>query len=271
MTLDSNIVKGNNYTVFYSPGSIHSYDGGQLTAFENLSAYNILNDYAYVHNIPNKIEAEEFINRQGFNMSGCTDVGGGDCLTNIKNGNWADYYADVSQPGKYTLGYRISSMADTGQIQLIANGKVVSTLNLPTTGSWSNWQTVSTTAELSEGFQIIRMYVLHGGFHLNWMQFSTGTGVEEQTSVPRNFQLFQNYPNPFNPSTNISFSLPSKSFVSLKVFDLLGREVATIVSEILQAGNYSRQWDASAISSGVYFYQLRSGNLIETKKLVLIK
>jgi len=96
---------------------------------------------------------------------------------------------------------------------------------------------------------------------------STGNG----NLLPTKCLLHQNYPNPFNPSTNISFSISSKSYVSLKVFDLLGREVAAIVSEELPAGNYSRQWNAFNISSGVYFYRLNAGNYMETKKLILLR
>ncbi len=94
---------------------------------------------------------------------------------------------------------------------------------------------------------------------------------QEKNEVPRQFVLSQNYPNPFNPSTTISFSLPSKSFVSLKVFDMLGREVTTIVSEEMSAGNYSRQLNATTMSSGVYFYRLQAGSFNETKKLVLLR
>lgn len=89
--------------------------------------------------------------------------------------------------------------------------------------------------------------------------------------IPLNFRLEQNYPNPFNPSTNISFSLPSKSFVTLKIFDIIGKEVATVVKEELPAGNYTRQWNAKDLSSGIYFYRLQAGKYIETKKLVLLR
>jgi hypothetical protein len=98
------------------------------------------------------------------------------------------------------------------------------------------------------------------------------TGVEEnQMQIPTRFALEQNYPNPFNPSTTISFDLPKQSFVSLKVFDLIGREVATVVCEELQGGNYTRQWNAANVSSGVYFYRLQAGTFTETKKLILLK
>ena len=89
--------------------------------------------------------------------------------------------------------------------------------------------------------------------------------------MPGHFSLDQNYPNPFNPSTTISFSLPAKSFVSLKVFDIVGKEVATIVSEEMPAGNYSRYWNAASVSSGVYFCRLQAISFIETRKLVLLR
>jgi photosystem II stability/assembly factor-like uncharacterized protein len=98
------------------------------------------------------------------------------------------------------------------------------------------------------------------------------TGVEKlSSSIPSGYSLCQNYPNPFNPTTNISFTLPSTSFVTLKVFDLIGREVATLVSEELSAGTHVQQWNASAMASGIYFYRLHAGSFSETRKLVLLK
>jgi hypothetical protein len=98
------------------------------------------------------------------------------------------------------------------------------------------------------------------------------------SALPEIYELYQNYPNPFNPSTTISFLLPSKSFVSLKIFDLLGRNVATLVSEEMLAGHYSQQWSAANLSSGIYFYRLQvysdavgAGSFTETKKLILLK
>jgi endoglucanase len=99
----------------------------------------------------------------------------------------------------------------------------------------------------------------------------TSVGMLDLFSRPETFSLMQNYPNPFNPSTTISFSLPSKSIVSLKVYDLTGKETAIVVSQELSAGTYSRQWNAANMSSGIYFYQLHAGTYTETKKLILIR
>lgn len=91
------------------------------------------------------------------------------------------------------------------------------------------------------------------------------------TEVPRNFALYQNYPNPFNPVTRINFDIPVSSFVSLKLFDILGREVKILVAQNLNAGKFYTEVDGSALSGGVYFYKLEAGNFTESKKLVLIK
>ncbi len=97
-------------------------------------------------------------------------------------------------------------------------------------------------------------------------------GVEKTVSgIPTSFQLDQNFPNPFNPTTTIRYSVPSASKVSLKVFDLLGRQVQTLVDETQMPGQYTVTLDARTLSSGVYFYRLNAGSFSQTKKLVLMK
>ncbi|MFA7418564.1 MAG: T9SS type A sorting domain-containing protein [Melioribacteraceae bacterium] len=99
------------------------------------------------------------------------------------------------------------------------------------------------------------------------------TDVDEVKSIPGKYSLEQNYPNPFNPSTTISYSIPTAGYVTLKVYDVVGREVSTLVNEYKQAGAYNYQFSIinSSLSSGVYFYMLTSGNNILTKKFVLTK
>jgi hypothetical protein len=98
-------------------------------------------------------------------------------------------------------------------------------------------------------------------------------GVDEQSfgGFPREFDLKQNFPNPFNPATTIEFSLAQRSFVTIKVFDVLGREVQTVVHEELEAGPHAVVWDASGMPSGVYFYRLYTRNHTAVKKMVLTK
>lgn len=89
--------------------------------------------------------------------------------------------------------------------------------------------------------------------------------------IPENFSLEQNYPNPFNPATKIKFSIPDKSFASLKVYDIAGREIRSYINSTISAGTYSVDFDGSGLSSGVYFYMLRAGDFVQTRKMVLVK
>lgn len=97
------------------------------------------------------------------------------------------------------------------------------------------------------------------------------TDVEPGKFLPQGIMLEQNYPNPFNPSTTFAFRIGSRTFASLKIFDSDGGEVATVVSEELPAGVYTRHWSADWLASGIYFYRLEAGGFTEARKFVLLK
>jgi len=96
-------------------------------------------------------------------------------------------------------------------------------------------------------------------------------GVNDDELLAKEFELEQNFPNPFNPGTIISYSVPTSSFINLKVYDILGNEIAVLVNEEKQAGNYQINFDASKLTGGVYFYQLRTNSFVDTKKMILMK
>jgi hypothetical protein len=111
----------------------------------------------------------------------------------------------------------------------------------------------------------------YGGWsEVRWFRTST-TGAGEPEDLPREYSLQQNYPNPFNPTTNIEFRVADFGFVSFKAFDLLGREVATLVNGRLEAGTHRVEFDASALSSGVYLYRLAAGKFTSTRKMLLLR
>jgi hypothetical protein len=101
--------------------------------------------------------------------------------------------------------------------------------------------------------------------------FEYSNTIQVDVSSPQQFELSQNYPNPFNPSTTISFSVPQNSFVTLKVYDIIGNEISTLVNESKAAGRYDVSFDASRLSSGIYFYSISAGNFNEVRKMTLIK
>jgi len=97
------------------------------------------------------------------------------------------------------------------------------------------------------------------------------TNIYEENHVPQNYKLNQNYPNPFNPVTTINYQLPKAGTVTLKIFDILGKEVKTLVNEQKDMGRYTAQFDASSLASGMYVYQLRVNDYIAVKKMMLVK
>ena len=111
-----------------------------------------------------------------------------------------------------------------------------------------------------------------GDDKIAWYRNDGVVSVESiSNEIPIEFSLNQNHPNPFNPSTNIQFSLPQSSYVTLEVFNTLGERVGVLASEELSAGTYNYSWDASNLTSGIYFYKLQAGEFVETKKMMLLK
>jgi hypothetical protein len=133
------------------------------------------------------------------------------------------------------------------------------------------------TGMVSENFVFDTISVA-GGYHNIYIAklktedvVSVESGFSESGSLAKNFILMQNYPNPFNPSTTIRFQVPEFSLVTIKVYDVSGSEILTLFNDVKPAGTYEINWNASNLSSGVYFYQMKAGNYLQTKKMILIR
>jgi hypothetical protein len=113
--------------------------------------------------------------------------------------------------------------------------------------------------------------VLESGFLVHSRLRGILVSVPEQDELPTEFRLEQNYPNPFNPNTRIVYGIPSREFVELRVFDVLGREVATLVNEMKTPGEYAVDWDTRGLASGVFFYRLQAGRYVNAKKMTLVR
>jgi hypothetical protein len=104
-----------------------------------------------------------------------------------------------------------------------------------------------------------------------WWNNDGIVGINDQTNLPCKLQLVQNYPNPFNPSTTILYQIPERNFVTLKIYDVLGNEIATLVDEEKPAGEYEVEFIAGGLTSGIYFYQMKADSYSSTKKILLLK
>jgi len=140
----------------------------------------------------------------------------------------------------------------------------ISTLNSKETSTASFKFSVDKSAPVGKEQKL--QFVITSPTGENWTK-----EIAIQVSPPEKFELYQNYPNPFNPTTTIEYALPKAGNVTLKIYDAIGKEVVTLVNEAKEAGYYSERFDASKLSSGLYFYSLRAGKFIETKKMLLMK
>jgi hypothetical protein len=102
-------------------------------------------------------------------------------------------------------------------------------------------------------------------------RLTTSMSDEPESTNPKTYLLSQNYPNPFNPTTTIKYQIPELSFVTIKVYDVLGNEISTLVNEEKPVGSYEVEFNATALPSGIYFYRLQAGSFVETKKMILLK
>ena len=155
--------------------------------------------------------------------------------------------------------YQSLTIAGSGNMPLTAAATVSGTLTL-TSGNLDNsvYQVTVSGSIVKTGGTTSRNPIV--------------TGVEESTSsVPESYALHQNYPNPFNPSTNFTYQVAREGHVSLKVYDALGKEVASLVNEVKQAGTYGATWNAAGFGSGIYFCKMQAGSFMETRKLILMK
>ena len=165
------------------------------------------------------------------------------------------------------------SKADENYVYVV-NGNDIFVIDIsnPDSGKTIYWENAGTLG--TEGFNTVAVskgIVLTGDLGVTVFKNSLVTGIITSIPAPNRFELFQNYPNPFNPSTKIKYQLPSAGYVKLNIYDILGRKVETLVNSYQNVGNYVAKFDASKLSSGVYFYSLQAGTLVETRKMILIK
>jgi choice-of-anchor B domain-containing protein len=172
-----------------------------------------------------------------------------------------EIYGDTAVIAHYTAGVRVLNISNPAQPVEIAWYDTYPANNGNTyTGCWGVYKFPS--GKIAASDMKTGLYVLKVG---------NSVGVNENNSVVNGYRLEQNYPNPFNPKTVISYSLIENRFTTLKIFDILGNEVATLVNEKQNAGSHSVEWEAGNYPSGIYFYKLSSGQFKDTKRMILLK
>jgi len=153
----------------------------------------------------------------------------------------------------------LSNQTDSFFVQLFVD----STTNAPADYAMSGIYTDNSTGTTGDN--------LNGRARIKVFFENNTTGGDNNSNLPISYNLSQNYPNPFNPVTKINFAIPKQGYVNLKIYDMLGREVKTLMNEVKTPGNYSIDFNASNLSSGIYFYKLQVNDFVNIKKMVVIK
>jgi hypothetical protein len=187
-----------------------------------------------------------------------------DAATSAADDSLADvWFAARSVTGTWSTPENLTQSPDLPELILHAAPR----LKTNGDGSYTMFLNMSTDpTSLTDPSDVDIIYMWAAGY-----TFNVTTDVRELPGVPEIYTLKQNYPNPFNPTTNIVYSVPQSTFVTLKVYDILGSEVATLVNEVQNAGNYTVDFNAADLANGAYFYRLTAGSFTDVKKMVLMK
>jgi beta-xylosidase len=211
-------------------------------------------------------------------------------LDEIHENDWAMYaglefgHADYNKTPD-SLKIIASSAATGGSVEVwldsLDTGEKIAECAIDNTGSWRTFRTFASAVKPVSGRHDVYLKFLGAGtgklFQLQSLHFTakrdSTTSVQEQlnAAIPQNYRLAQNFPNPFNPRTRINYSVPKNGYLSLKVYNLIGEEVATLFEGVQQAGVHEARFEGSGLASGVYLYQLKAASFVQTKKLVLAK
>jgi endoglucanase Acf2 len=208
--------------------------------------------------------------------------GGGYDVYWMTAGEWLEYTVQVTKDGTYDLIPTVATVPGFGYFRLFMDNVDVSgkkaVLN---TGGWQIWKPVAVPGvPLKAGKRILRLEIgtdtqsekTNWLFSLNSIEMKLSpSGVDGTVTIPATYSLEQNFPNPFNPATTIRYQLPTAGPVELKVYDLLGKEIATLVKEQQDAGVYSVPFNADQLTSGIYFYRIRMGTFQQVKSMVILK
>lgn len=254
-----NIIPGKIFATNYDLGRhLSAYKDNN---FQNTGSGNWNNGWAY--------------RNDGVDIENCTDsVTNGFNVGWIETGENLHFTTNVLQNGKYNIDLRVAANDNGGFVGLSIDGKDQIIKPITKTGGWQTWSTQNfSQVDLSAGLHTLKLFFYFGGFNLNFLdvKYIGAMNAQDEKLLPTKFLLEQNYPNPFNSSTIISYQLPIKSNVTLKIFNLLGKEIKTLVNEEKNIGSHFIEFDAKQIASGLYYYRLTADGKNITKKMLLIK
>lgn len=271
LEVNGKIKSGDKVTISYNNGSLTSTDGGVLQPFGQKNVYNLLNENL-VHEIPGKVEAENFYSMLGIQTENSSDIGGGLNVGWMDSGDWMEYLLNVPVNGIYKVEFRIASMSTPGEFEWLVSDSSLFRIQLPVTGGWQNWQTVSTTCKMKKGLGNYRLKVTKGGMNLNWINFILSYEIpDDDNDTIKDYNLSQNYPNPLSTSTTIKYNIPKAGNVSIVLYDISGRQVGVLLNDFKQPGAYEAELDVNTfkLTNGTYICEMTAGDNRKRIKMIV--
>ena len=236
-----------------------------MNAFES-DIYNVLNDLPEIHTIPGQIEAESYSGMNGIRTENCSDTGGGLNVGYLDPGDWLEYNVDVAETGYYMLEYRLAGL-NHGIIELLDDkGNKLSSLNVPVTEGWQNWETAVGYLNLEEGQQSILLKIISDGFNINWMRFTNITGNDKLYETNDAGDGFIIYPNPAQDNVNILIPADRVRLVrSIQLYNMDGR---LIMHPVLNGRN-RYGIPLSGIPPGLYIIRIETTDSMINRKVII--
>lgn len=258
-----NIVPGYIYAVNYDYGRLnHAYKDSE---YQNIGGSNWNNGWSF--------------RNDGVDIEACVDdVTNGFNVGWIDNGDWMKYTLNVQTAGKYDIVFRYASQSGGSVAKVLINGiQIGSSFSLASTGGWQIWQDhVLENVNLTAGSSELMVQFVLGGSNFNYAKFVLIEPSSVEEELPTDYKVYQNYPNPFNPETNIQVDLPAGTYLTIKVYDILGNLVSVITENEITAGKQNFTWNGNRDSgekcaSGLYLYKVDSEFGAKTRKMILIR
>jgi len=258
--VDGSLISSDKITLSYTGNKLNSIYQTSYSPFENREVVNYAPTYLL---LPGRFQAENFIFNNGFQLETCTDTGGGQNLSYASPGDYADYNVYVSNKGLYRIDYRVATQASgKAELRLVDDDKVttIHVVTVSSSGGWQAWKTISAEANLKQGKNKLRFYVVSGEFNVNWISASTITGIEEVISENMLVAVY-NY-------QNHSISIFNKGFAnetcSMVCYDVNGRKVFSKALKIYESEVVIPN---IPLLNGLYLLQFNSGTTNFVQKL----
>ena len=192
-------------------------------------------------------------------------------------GEWLGYTIQDVTPGTYDLKVRVAAPNSGGMFFVQLNGVNLAVVDVPSTGGWYDWQNMLIPdVEVSEGEQFLKIQIVQAGFNIERIKFESMVSTKEDPIIVNGFMLGKPFPNPFNPKVNIKLSVSEEGEHVAQIFGIRGNLIRQMDYGTLEIGNYDLEWNGldeagRSVESGIYFFKIQAGDLIQNKKMILLK